>query len=146
MLNITFTREIKASKQTVWDVMTDTAAYAQWNPFVPSCKSSFAIGSPIVMKVRLMPSLTITQKETIQQNRPGEFLAYGINIPLSILSSTRQQILTTIDENTTRYESVFILKGALSSLVSVLMKKNLTQGFSDMTDGLVARAEQLAKQ
>jgi hypothetical protein len=146
MLSIIFTREIKAPKQTVWDVIADTAAYAQWNPFVPSCKSSFVVGSPIVMKVRLLPSLTITQKETIQQNRPGEFLAYGVNIPLSILSSTRQHVLTAIDENTTRYESVFILKGALSSVVSALLKKNLTQGFSDMTDGLVARAEQLAKQ
>lgn len=140
MLSINFTREIKAPKQTVWDVITDTAAYAEWNPFVPSCKSSFAVGSPIVMKVRLLPSLTITQKETIQQNRPGEFLAYGINIPLSILSSTRQQILTAIDENTTRYESVFILKGLLSPLVSMMLKAQLTRGFSEMTEGLVRRA------
>lgn len=140
MLSINFTREIKAPKQTVWDVITDTAAYAEWNPFVPSCKSSFAVGSPIVMKVRLLPSLTITQKETIQQNRPGEFLAYGINIPLSILSSTRQQILTAIDENTTRYESVFILKGLLSPLVSLMLKAQLTRGFSEMTEGLVRRA------
>ncbi len=140
MLSINFTREIKAPKQTVWDVITDTAAYAEWNPFVPSCKTSFAVGSPIVMKVRLLPSLTITQKETIQQNRPGEFLAYGINIPLSILSSTRQQILTAIDENTTRYESVFILKGLLSPLVSMMLKAQLTRGFSEMTEGLVRRA------
>lgn len=140
MLSINFTREIKAPKQTVWDVITDTAAYAEWNTFVPSCKSSFAVGSPIVMKVRLLPSLTITQKETIQQNRPGEFLAYGINIPLSILSSTRQQILTAIDENTTRYESVFILKGLLSPLVSMMLKAQLTRGFSEMTEGLVRRA------
>ena len=140
MLSINFTREIKAPKQTVWDVITDTAAYAEWNPFVPSCKTSFAVGSPIVMKVCLLPSLTITQKETIQQNRPGEFLAYGINIPLSILSSTRQQILTAIDDNTTRYESVFILKGLLSPLVSLMLKTQLTRGFSEMTEGLVRRA------
>ena len=146
MLSIMFTKEINAPKDTVWNVITNTVAYPEWNPFVPSCKSSFVVGSSIVMKVRLLPSLTITQKETIQQNRPGEFLAYGINIPLSILSSTRQQILTAIDEKTTRYESVFILKGALSPVVAALLEKSLTKGFSDMTDGLVARAEQLAKQ
>lgn len=144
MLTITFTREIQAPRQVVWNVITDTASYAQWNPFVTACESSFAIGSPIVMKVRLLPSLTITQKETIQQHRPGEFLAYGINIPPSILSSTRQQILTAIDENTTRYESVFILQGLLSSLVSLMLKKHLTKGFNEMTDGLVARANSLA--
>ena len=140
MLSINFTKEINASKDTVWGVMTDTSAYPEWNPFVVACKSSFIVGSPIVMKVRLLPSLTITQKETIQQNRSGEFLAYGINIPLSILSSTRQQILTTIDENTTRYESVFILKGFLSPLVSLMLKTQLTRGFSEMTEGLVKRA------
>lgn len=140
MLSIMFTKEINASKDTVWNVITDTAAYPEWNPFVVACKSNFSVGSPIVMKVRLLPSLTITQKETIQQNRPGEFLAYGINIPLSILSSTRQQILTAIDENTTRYESVFILKGLLSPLVSLMLKTQLTRGFSEMTEGLVRRA------
>lgn len=145
MLSITFTRNIQAPRQTVWDVIMDTASYAQWNPFVPACSSSFVVGSPIVMTVRLLPSLTIRQKETIQQNRAGECLAYGVNIPLSILSSTRQHILTTIDENTTRYESVFMLRGMLSPIVSMMMKKHLTQGFSDMTDGLVQRAEQLAK-
>ena len=143
MLSIMFTKEINAPKDTVWNVITDTAAYPEWNPFVVACKSSFAVGSPIVMKVRLLPSLTITQKETIQQNRPGEFLAYGINIPLSILSSTRQQILTAIDDNTTRYESVFILKGLLSPLVSLMLKTQLTRGFSEMTEGLVQRASAL---
>ena len=92
MLSINFTKEINASKDTVWGVMTDTSAYPEWNPFVVACKSSFIVGSPIVMKVRLLPSLTITQKETIQQNRSGEFLAYGINIPLSILFAKYLQL------------------------------------------------------
>ena len=145
MLSITFTKQINASKNTVWNAITNTTAYAEWNPFVTACESSFAIGSPIVMKVRLLPSLTITQKETIQQNRPGEFLAYGISMPLSILSSTRQHVLTAIDDNTTRYESVFILRGFLSPLVALLLKTQLTSGFSEMTEELVKRAEQLAK-
>lgn len=146
MLSIVFTREIKAPKDTVWNVITNTATYPQWNPFVIACESSFAVNSPIIMKVRLLPFLTINQKETIQQNRPGDFLAYGINIPLSILSSSRQQILTAIDDNTTRYESVFILKGLLAPLVALMLKKQLTRGFSDMTDSLVKRAMQVHAQ
>ncbi|MFM7736634.1 MAG: DUF4143 domain-containing protein, partial [Alphaproteobacteria bacterium] len=41
--------------------------YPEWNPFVLSCRTTWAVGSPIVMKVRLTPRLTIRQKETIRR-------------------------------------------------------------------------------
>lgn len=140
MFQIILKEEIKAPKEIVWDVISNTADYPKWNKFVVSCKSSFQVGSPIVMTVKVLPFMPMKQKETILKHTPGEFLEYGVNIPLGILSSSRQHILSSNDSNNTTYESVFILKGLLSSLVGFLLGAQLRRGFGDMTNGIARRS------
>ena len=45
---------IDAPLQLVWEVMLDTASYAEWNPFVERAEtaSPAAAGNPIVLHVR----------------------------------------------------------------------------------------------
>ena len=140
MFQIMLKEEINVPREIVWDVITRTSEYPQWNKFVVSCQSTFQVGSPIVMYVRVLPFMPMRQKETILKYSPGEFLEYGINIPLGLLSSSRQHILRSTDPGKTTYESVFILKGLLSSLVGVLLGSQLRRGFSDMTKGIVSRS------
>lgn len=140
MFQIMLKEEIKAPREIVWDVISRTSEYPQWNKFVVSCQSTLQVGSPIVMYVKVLPFMPMRQKETILQKTPGEFLEYGINIPFGILSSSRQHILKSADSGKTTYESVFILKGLLSSLVGVLLGSQLRRGFSDMTKGIASRS------
>jgi len=141
--NITFVKEISATKEEVWEVITDTSSYPQWNKFVVACESTLEVGTPIVMKVRVLPSFPMKQKETVFAHHPGKLLEYGINIPLGLLSSSRKHVLTTIDATHTRYESIFVLKGLLAPIVKLLLGKNLQRGFSDMTNGIVERAQDI---
>ena len=84
--------------------------------------------------------MAMRQKESVRQTIKGELIEYGIQIPFGILYSSRKHILKSIDENTTRYQSVFILDGILSPVVGMLLGKQLRRGFSDMTDGIVSRS------
>jgi len=140
MFQIILKEDIEAPREIVWDVISRTSEYPQWNKFVVSCQSTFQVGSPIVMFVKVLPFMPMRQKETILQHTPGEFLEYGINIPLGLLSSSRQHILKATDPGKTTYESVFVLNGLLSSLVGVLLGSQLRRGFSDMTQGIVSRS------
>lgn len=144
MFQIILTENIPAPRNTVWDVICNTDDYPNWNPFVVACHSSFAVGSPIVMKVKVLPFMAMQQTESVRQNRPGELLEYGIKLPLGLLTSSRQHILTSIDSNTTQYESVFILEGILSPIVSALLGNQLKRGFSDMTRGIVMQSKKLS--
>jgi hypothetical protein len=45
--------EIAASPQRVWDVLSDTAAYERWNPFIHTLSGRLADGETIA--VELMP-------------------------------------------------------------------------------------------
>ncbi len=146
MFQINLKEEINAPQAVVWDVITRTADYPKWNKFVVACESTFQVGSPIVMKVKVLPFMPMRQKETILKIKPGEFLEYGIDIPFGILSSSRQHILKAIDSDRTTYESVFILNGLLSSLVGFLLGTQLNRGFRDMTKGIASRSLEIHAQ
>jgi len=141
---IILSEQIAAPKDTVWEVISDTSKYPEWNTFVVKCESSFEVGSPIKMRVRVLPFFAMPQKETILQNQPGDFLEYGINVP-GLLKSSRQHRLTVINDNLTRYDSVFMLKGILAPVVGFLLGNQLKRGFNDMTRGVVDRALSLQK-
>lgn len=140
MFQILLTEEIKAPKDIVWDVIANTKEYPIWNKFVVACESSFQVGSPIKMQVRVLPFFAMPQKETIFQYKEGELIEYGMKLPFGLLSSSRKHILSELDESTTKYESVFELQGLLSSLVGVLLGSQLRRGFGDMSSGIASRS------
>ena len=46
-MKIEFMREVEAPKELVWSVITDFAAYAEWNPFVLACESELTMVPPL---------------------------------------------------------------------------------------------------
>lgn len=144
MLQINLSKTINAPANTVWQVLLDTPNYPEWNSFITYCESSFKVGAPIIMKVKMFSFLAFTQKETIRVNQQGELLEYGVQLPFGMLTSTRQHVLTQGDSaNDCHYQSLFNIQGWLSPLVKLTLGKRLQQGFTDMTQGLVSYAENL---
>ena len=141
MYQILLTREIKAPKARVWEVISRVDQYKEWNQFIVDCESTFEPGSPMAMEVNLGAAKPRHQVETITQHRPGEFLEYGMRVPLGLLSSNRHHLLTETDAGNTRYESMFQLRGLISPLVFGTMGSKLKWGFEVMTDGIVTRSE-----
>jgi hypothetical protein len=141
MFQIKISVTIFAPKKVVWGVICDAKSYPIWNTFIVACESTFEVGSPIIMKVRLAPLGIIQQTETISQNRNEEFVEYKTAFPFGLLSSSRQHILTEIDANTTEYTSFWETKGLLSPLNRLLFGKQLAWGFQKMTLGIKAEAE-----
>ncbi|MEZ5556526.1 SRPBCC domain-containing protein [Haliea sp.] len=140
MFEILLTEEIQAPSEVVWEVITNTAAYPQWNTFVVACESTFQVGDPIHMKVRVLPFMVQPQTETIWRNEPGRLLDYGIKAPLGALASTRQHRLSATPSGGTHYESLFRLEGWFSPVVGLLFGAQLRRGFGEMTRGIANRA------
>jgi hypothetical protein len=137
------TIEIDAPAGVVWEVITDLAAYPQWNPFCVECRSTLKPGDPIDMRVRLY-ARPQKQREWIKEHVPGRLLAYSMKpVPAGALSSRRSHELKAIGKERTRYRSHFVLRGWLLPLVRGLMGARLEQGFAGMTDGIRQRAEAL---
>ncbi len=134
------TRTIDAPAEVVWRVVIDVDAYPEWNTFTITCRTTWEVGTPIVMKVRLFSRLTIRQRETIRVNEDGRLIEYGIDLPMGLLRSSRRHVLTAVGPGATRYDSEFVLEGRLAPLVERLLGTRLRKGFDDMTSGLARRA------
>jgi hypothetical protein len=134
---------IDAPARVVWQVITDLAAYGEWNPFVPECRSSLRPGDPIEMQVRLGSGLS-RQVEWITGYDEGRGFSYRMKpVPAGALCSARVHRIDAIDDTHSRYHTHFELEGWLSGLVRALMRRKLEAGFEAMTQGIRARAEQL---
>lgn len=143
MLVINYRFTVNASKETLWDVISDLARYPEWNPFVVRCESSLVIGTPIKMRVKVIPPIAMPQTETILASQTGEYLSYGIKLPLRMLRSNREHIVSSDGFGHTVYESRFELAGWLSPLVHILLERPLTRGFFQMSLALKQQAESL---
>lgn len=137
--------EINAPAEVVWDVITDTASYGDWNPFVLECDATLEPGAAINMKVRLGKGIQ-KANEVIKDVNPGRGFSYNMKpVPPGALHSYRSHDIEPVDGGRCRYRSHFELNGWLSPLVAALMRSKLQAGFDGMSHGIKARAESLAQ-
>lgn len=135
--------DIAAPAEVVWEVITDVARYSEWNTFVIECQSTLKPGEAINMKVMLGGKLQ-KANEVVLKNVPGRHFSYRMKpFPMGALSSFRSHELESLGAARSRYASHFELKGWMMPLVRGLMGKHLETAFTDMTNGIKQRAEQL---
>ncbi|RMI33341.1 SRPBCC domain-containing protein [Nocardia stercoris] len=134
---------IDAPAQTVWDVLTDFAAYAEWNPFCLSCEATLAPGAPIDMTVKLIAGREVRQREWIHTVNPGTGFGYSMKpYPAGALRSLRTHTITPQGDGSCRYDSHFEIDGWLRPVVTSIMGPALRSGFAAMTAAVKDRAEQ----
>jgi uncharacterized protein YndB with AHSA1/START domain len=139
--------EVAAPAALVWSVITDLARYPEWNPFVVECRSDLRVGSPIDMRVVLVPGTRAKQREHILEHVPGARLCYGLERAFfGGISSRRCHVVRAASEDRTYYESRFSLGGPLAPLVRALLGRRLEHGFEAMTEALGRRAETLGRE
>lgn len=143
-VRITETLDVAAPAATVWTVITDLARYPEWNPFVVACRSTLEPGSPIDMRVRVLPFVAQPQRETIFEHEPGRLLSYGLApMPLGALASRRSHAVESVAPERARYVSDFRLDGWLAPVVQGLFGRRLAAGFAAMSAAIKTRAETL---
>lgn len=136
---------IDAPASVVWDVLTDTANYGDWNPFVLECQAELRPGGPINMKVRLGKGIQ-KANEVIDSVNEGRGFSYRMKpMPMGALRSYRIHNIEAKDDGSCTYSSHFELEGWLSPLVGALMGAKMQAGFDGMSEALKARAEAIAQ-
>jgi hypothetical protein len=142
---------IDAPLEVVWEVMLDTAAYGQWNPFAfrIECPTPPKVGDPIVLHVRWANGRTTTSPERISVVDPphaeGDVrratLAYvyeGLPARLGLVKGTRYQRLAQEAGGPTRYDTVEEFSGPLVRLAG---PKRVEDGFRRHAEALKGRCE-----
>lgn len=139
----TFTHSciIDAPKEKVWQILTDTKSYSDWNPFTPKTEVEWKLGSPVRQEV-LMPGAkkAIMHKAELSQYEEGSHFAWKMKIG-PMLRAERKQGLEAISENQTRYFTIDDNRGIAAPIVALIYGKKIEAGFKVMADALKQRAE-----
>ena len=48
---VALSRDIAASPETVWSILTDLEAYADWNPFITQASGEVTVGTRLVSRI-----------------------------------------------------------------------------------------------
>lgn len=135
---------IDAPPETVWQVISNLAAYGEWNPFVRQASSSLQPGDEISMQVKLVGPPQ-KQIEVVTGYQEGKGFSYRMKpFPLGALASARDHLIEPAADGKTRYCSHFELRGWLAPVVKAMLSGPLQKGFDGMAKGIKARAESLA--
>lgn len=145
---------IEAPIDLVWDVMLDTEAYAEWNPFVIRVRRPrhrpLRVGDPILLKVRWHTGGTARSTERVTRMEPPDehdgrraVLEYEYRGPLGssgLVRGRRLQELTRLDDAATSYSTYEKLHGPLAFAAPI---QRVQDGFERHAAALKLRAEAL---
>lgn len=76
MRSITATVDLDASPDRVWDVLTDTAGHATWNPFITRVSGTLAVGEKIHVRIAPPGGKQMSFRPTVTEFRPGHRIAW----------------------------------------------------------------------
>lgn len=138
--------EIETPIERVWDVLMDTERYPEWNPFTTRVETTFEIGSPVDLYVKLGP-IRLRQPERIEVVDPPRLLVWSTKVGHPFLvAARREQRLDDLGAGRCRYVTTDVFTGILTPLVVLLFGRLVRRGFNDMASGLKRYSEAVAEE
>jgi hypothetical protein len=135
---------IQASPERVWNVLTDFAAYPEWNPFIPRITGSLETGSRLDVQLQPPGSRGVRMRPTVQAAEPPRELRWlgHLGIP-GLFDGEHRFRIEAVGTDWVRFVQEERFTGLLAPLVLGFVERGTRQGFEAMNQALKARAEQL---
>lgn len=138
---ITTTIDIDADPDAVWDVLTDFAAYGQWNPFMDRIEGRPEVGTRLVVHLTPDGGRGMTFKPTVLAAVRGQELRWLGRLGVAgVFDGEHSFILTANGNGTTRLTHAERFSGILVTLLKGAWKDSHT-GFQAFNSALKARVE-----
>lgn len=133
--------EIDAAAARVWEVVADTAAYAEWNPFVTGIAGELREGAPIKVTVHAPGRAPVTFNARVLRLEPGRELRWkGRWFLPGLFDGKHALTVEDLGEGRARFRTREEVTGLLLPLLGTAMRQ--TQGgFEELCRAVKARAE-----
>ena len=137
--------EIRAPLETVWGVLTDFAAYPDWNPHVRRVVGKVDSGARITIHTRPPGGRMIVMRPTVICWEPPRELRWRATFVSGRLFSGEHGFrVEPMGPNRVRFVQDETFSGVLVPLYSRLRLARTRKGFDDTNEALRDRAEQIA--
>jgi hypothetical protein len=134
--------EIDAPPERVWAVVTDFAAYPEWNPFIRRISGELRVGARLEVRIQPPGARAMTFKPTIQAveaNRELRWLGH-LFVP-GIFDGEHSHRIDPLGDGRSHFIQSERFSGLLVGLFKGTLDKTET-GFGQMNAALKMRAEQ----
>ena len=131
--------EIAAPPERVWAVLTDLAAYPQWNPLFPQASGQIVVGGRLTLASRPTVGRAMTIRPKVVAAEPGAELRWVSSLP-GIIGGEHSFTLTAAGHGTRLVQSE-----TFSGLLARFSVKTIAAAradFADLNQALKRRAEQ----
>lgn len=135
--------EIEAGAQRVWRMLTDFAAYPQWNPFIVEISGEAREGARLTATLRPPGTRGWTFRPVIlRADAPRELRWIGRLGLKYIFDGEHIFTIETVAENRVRFVQREIFTGLLVPFLAHMLDDKTRRGFEEMNRWLKRRAEE----
>jgi hypothetical protein len=140
---IATTIEIPASPERVWQILSDTPRYPEWNPFIVALRGELASGREIKFHFRIPPAPRLPGRATVLKATPGAELRWAGRIIGSwLFRAEHYHLLTPAEGQRTRLEHGELFSGMLAQLTWPLLRFFAAPVYDRFNQALLERVEQ----
>jgi hypothetical protein len=136
--------EIRAPLEIVWGVLTDFAAYPDWNPHVRRVQGTVGNGAHITIHTRPPGGRVIVMRPTVTRWEPPHELRWrGTFVSGRLFIGEHGFRLETIGAGKVRFAQDETFSGLLVPIYARLRLARTRRGFDEMNEALRERSERL---
>ncbi|HEU4896399.1 MAG TPA: SRPBCC domain-containing protein [Actinomycetota bacterium] len=137
--------EIQATADQVWEVLTDFAAYRDWNPFIVEASGTPRPGQRLRLRMRPAGGRETTFRPEVLEADPGRKLRWlGRLLIPGLFDGEHSFRIEPIGPDRIRLTQHEEFRGLLAPLLLARIGEPTRQGFHQMNQALKARVEQPA--
>ncbi len=133
---ITTSIEIDAPAEAVWDVLSDTDAYPDWNPFIRSFEGELVEGARVAVRIEPPGGRGMSFKPRLLAVEPGRELRWigHVLIP-GLFDGEHRFLIEPLGEGRSRFTQSESFSGLLVRALAGTLDA-AEQGFGDMNGAL----------
>ena len=134
--------EIHASPQTVWNLLTNTARFPEWNPFIRRLSGELAVGNRLAVFLEPSGSRGMEFKPRVLKVEPNRELRWLGNLWLPGLFDGEHSFqIEPLAATHVLFRQQEIFAGVLVPLVRKFLETDTRRGFNEMNQKLKELAE-----
>jgi hypothetical protein len=133
---------IAAPPQRVWQVLTELAAYPEWNPFVVHATGTTEVGNRLTLRLQPAVGRQTTVRPTVTAARAGAELRWLGRLGMPGILDADHHFVLEPDGDGTRLVQQEHFGGLLVPLVARTLDRGTLPAFVLMNEALKRRAEQ----
>jgi hypothetical protein len=134
--------DIHASPERVWQILTDFAAYPQWNPFMPRASGSARRGERLTIRLQPVGGRGTTFRPTVLEADPGKRLRWiGRVLVPGVFDGEHSFTIQPLGQGQVRLVQQEDFRGLLVPLLAGSLDRRTLPAFEQMNQALKRRAE-----